>query len=608
MKHVIFKRIKIQNFMSIGTVPVEINFQPGVNIITGTNKDKTDRRNGVGKSSIADAIFFAMFGSILRPVKKEAIKNDSTRGICEVTLELDVISETQTQQVLIIRTLEPSRLELYIDSVEKTLDSIAHTTDYIEKLIGCNAEVFENCTVMTLNSALPFMCRKKQEKRAFIESIFNLEIFSRMLKQAKDEYSTCKGNLDILVGRAEEISISIKTIQNQRATFSSNRAAKLEKLNKKLNNLAEEQLELNVDFQKNIGITEADIITTKTFIEVEFIEKEKEYRGRAKKISDNLSKYQALLDNINEAIEKMDANLDSCPVCLRHITAEDREHVDKEKASALEKRTQYRAQIQDLKQQQNEQSLISLKLSEQKTIAEEKINKWETHEIDRQKIQQKIDNNIKECNDIAGQILDVEKEKEPFDDLTSQQQTKLDEVNKQKKECTDRLNLLNQVKFVFSEEGVKSLIVKRTLNIFNTQLAYYLQKLDANCTCTFNEYFEESIINDKGKEYSYFSLSGAERKSIDLACLFTFMDIRRLQGDVAFNISLFDELFDSSLDAHGVDLVLDVLKERVEKYKECIYVISHRKESTRLATNEVIYLVKNNGITTRVDFVDAPPQ
>ena len=122
--------------MSIGTVPVEINFQPGVNIITGTNKDKTDRRNGVGKSSIADAIFFAMFGSILRPVKKEAIKNDSTRGICEVTLELDVISETQTQQVLIIRTLEPSRLELYIDSVEKTLDSIAHTTDYIEKLIG----------------------------------------------------------------------------------------------------------------------------------------------------------------------------------------------------------------------------------------------------------------------------------------------------------------------------------------------------------------------------------------------------------------------------------------------------------------------------------------
>ena len=79
------------------------------------------------------------------------------------------------------------------------------------------------------------------------------------------------------------------------------------------------------------------------------------------------------------------------------------------------------------------------------------------------------------------------------------------------------------------------------------------------------------------------------------------MDIRRLQGDVAFNFSIYDELFDCSLDERGVDLVTDILKERIEKYKECIMVISHRKESAKAATGEIIFLEKKNGITTRVE-------
>ena len=108
MKNVVFKKIKIANFMSVGNTPVEIEFKAGVNVITGTNKDKTDRLNGVGKSSIADAIFFAMYGNVLRPIKMEAIKNDTTRGACNVELFLDVVNASSTQSVQIARELEPS--------------------------------------------------------------------------------------------------------------------------------------------------------------------------------------------------------------------------------------------------------------------------------------------------------------------------------------------------------------------------------------------------------------------------------------------------------------------------------------------------------------------
>tara|TARA_R100000482_G_C4997527_1_gene90101 strand:+ start:67 stop:468 length:402 start_codon:yes stop_codon:yes gene_type:complete len=133
--------------------------------------------------------------------------------------------------------------------------------------------------------------------------------------------------------------------------------------------------------------------------------------------------------------------------------------------------------------------------------------------------------------------------------------------------------------------------------------------MDANCCCIFNEYFEDEIINEKNKTCSYHNFSGAEKKNIDLACLFAFMDIRRLQGNVAFNFSIYDELLDSSLDERGVDLVLSILQERVEKYNECIIIISHRKESVKIGSHyknpgEVIFLEKDKGITRRVDYIE----
>ena len=168
------------------------------------------------------------------------------------------------------------------------------------------------------------------------------------------------------------------------------------------------------------------------------------------------------------------------------------------------------------------------------------------------------------------------------------------------------LSTLEVVKYILSEEGVKSFIVKKILDVLNNRLLYYLQKMDANCICRFNEYFEEEIVNEKGEDCSYFNFSGAERKSIDLAILFTFMDMRRLQGDIAYNIVIFDELLDSSLDERGVELVLNIIKERIETYSESIYIISHRKESVKAATGDVVVLEKKNGITTRVDLNNNP--
>ena len=229
------------------------------------------------------------------------------------------------------------------------------------------------------------------------------------------------------------------------------------------------------------------------------------------------------------------------------------------------------------------------------------INDLKLNESNIKNIQARIEELETRNIEIIKDINDLNNRENQFNSLVEEATKKLNDVQTEIDIIKRLLHTLDVIKFIVSEEGVKSYIVKKILQLLNGKLAYYLKKMDSNCVCIFNEYFEDQIIDEKGKVCSYFNFSGAERKNIDLACLFAFMDIRRLQGDVAFNFSIYDELFDSSLDEKGVELVLGILKERIEKYSECVMVISHRKESTKLATGEIIFLEKSKGVTTRVD-------
>ena len=99
MKNVNFKRLAAKNFLSVGEDPVEITFREGLHVITGSNKDKPDRRNAIGKSTIADALYFAIFGVTLRDIKKDLIPNNITGGKTHV--ELDVEIETSWIRLLV---------------------------------------------------------------------------------------------------------------------------------------------------------------------------------------------------------------------------------------------------------------------------------------------------------------------------------------------------------------------------------------------------------------------------------------------------------------------------------------------------------------------------
>tara|TARA_Y100000310_G_scaffold231798_1_gene234495 strand:- start:2061 stop:3881 length:1821 start_codon:yes stop_codon:yes gene_type:complete len=602
MKYINFNTIKISNFLSIGKKPIEIKFQTGLNIITGVNKDKEDRRNGVGKSTIADAIHFAIFGETIREVTKEFVVNSINKKNTYVELQFSINENNKTNNYRIVRKLKPTKCYLFIDDIDVTESTIPNTSKKIKKILSCSPEVFQNCVIMSLNTTLPFMAQRKVEKRKFIEGILNLEIFSDMLLSARSEYNDVQKKYEHITKDFDHATNIFKLLQEQKNKILSTIVEQKDKINDRIN-IIKEDIKQNKIKIKSINKD----LYNKSKDKLIFIkDKLKNIQNQLDSISNKITEHQTEIKFYNKQISNIGTQNDTCPVCLHQITNRDRQHIKQEKNKIKKDIDNCDQDIKSLLQQQK--NIITLK--EDNTGAESQLNEYIStiktlH--NNNKVTTAYINNLKtDLDKNKNELLEITKKETNLEikELNNKLKIKTKEVNELEQTSNNihlDLEILQIVKYILSEEGVKSFIVKKILDILNKRLLYYLQKMDANCICRFNEYFEEEIVNEKNEECSYFNFSGAERKNIDLAILFTFIDMRRLQGDVAYNLLMFDELLDSSLDEKGVELVLNIIKERIDNHKESIYVISHRKESVKAATGDVIVLEKKNSITTRVD-------
>jgi DNA repair exonuclease SbcCD ATPase subunit len=597
MKQVNFKKISITNFLSIGKEPVSIEFETGTNIITGVNKDMMDRRNGVGKSTIADALYFAIFGTTMRELKKDLIINNYTNATCSVTLVFDVIDINNINEYKVVRTLNPSKCFLFKNNEDVTRDSIINTTQSICDLIDASPSIFKNCVIMTLSETVPFMAQSKIDKRKFIENIFNLQVFSKMLAHVREEHNEYKKKYEMELFKYNEISASIKKLQEQRNAIIRERLSKVAQL-------AERKLKSNdelASLQQQL-----DVLPATNYDQInETIQELEKCKNKCQEKIDALLQKIAVeeiqLKNLKEQHSNAGTNNDVCPTCLRVVDATDVNHIEAEKQKLTgvinELKQLLEVDKKDLTQQKTNKDSVKNFISKYNA----KINQGKVDEARRNSINKEINLLQEWIKDVDADINQLNTTSTEVDANIDDQANKSNAIADVVKEKLEQVNLLDTMKVIVSEEGVKAYITKKILQILNSKIQIYLKKIGFNCSCKFNEYFEEEIHNDRGKLCSYFNFSGAERKSIDLACLFAFIDVRRMQGNVSYNIMFYDELFDSSLDEKGVELAYQIIADRAKLNSECAYIITHRKSSNFFATSNVIQLVKENGITKRVE-------
>lgn len=597
MRKVTFNSVKIQNFLSIGKDPVEIDFQSGINLITGENKDKGGK-NGVGKSSVINSVYWCLFGNTLNELKKDKILHNLNPKDCKVTLTFQVETTNTNKNYKIVRSIEPSKIQILCDDEDVTLSTIPENDNLIKEIIGGSEEVFQNAVIMSANSSTPFLNQKKTDKRKFIEGILNLNIFSDILLKARSDFNDTKKENDLLSNAFITLQRNLSTFEDQKANANARIEEKVTSLRNKYKEYEKERETLIESNKDNPTIEECneqinDLETNK----LNFL---KSYLKTFKKTKDELverfSNLSAEIKQLEKEKQKIIDKGNTCPTCNREYCEDD--------IKAVQQRIkEIDTQITILCKESSKIGTVKIDIDDKIEEVEggiikinNKIRVLEKTKADVKLHMQKL-SNIATMSQDCLRLIDEVKQGDPSIDTNIQKTNKeILKTEEKLKNTKKKLLILESVKFVASEEGIKTYLVKKMLNVLNTKLNYYLQRLNTPCKITFNELFEEEITNENGKETSYFNYSGGERGRINTAILLMFQDLLRSQSGTSYNINVYDELLDSGVDSNGINNILEILRDKVTKYNESIYLVSHKGIDSSNIDNTIL-LEKINGVT-----------
>ena len=599
MKKIDFKKIYIQNFLSIGNEPLEVEFQNGVNVINGINRDEEDIGNAVGKSSIIDAFYYVLFGSTLRELSKTSfIVNRKNGKNCIVRLEFDITDSTGNRHTYLLeRKIAPQSLKIWKDNNEITKSTTAETNKFVEELLSADKDIFQNCIVMRANNNVPFMAKKKTEKKNFIEAIFNLNIFSMMTKYLKDDIKDVKGRYSLETN-------SLNLHQNNLIGY-----------NKQLDELIEFQKNLNKNLQRDIDELNNKIATEESNKQkVQTVlrsEREKlpssgdEIRSQLKSCNEMLSKLNQMRNKISvdagilrKDLERLNSSSDICPTCGQEYPENHKCEVQNKKNEISEKLKTYNLQLDLISEKYNETDKEKETLNEQlSSISKVALSI------------QMLENKIKECERFILLYKEqiVQKQQKPevsgidnFKKLIDETQIKLNKVQNEVSFLEKELGKMNICEHILGEYGVRAYVVNQLLDLFNSRIQHYLQSIKSTFYFRFNEYFEEEIKDSNGIICQYANCSGAEMKKIDLAISFAINDMLNLQKQISYNVIFFDEILDSSVDDKSLNIILNFISEYTQKENKSVYIISHKSGAQIPFINEVITLEKINGFTKRI--------
>ena len=545
---IVFKSVAWKNFLSTGSQGSKVNLNNhGTTLIVG--------KNGEGKSTILDALCFALFNKPFRNVNKNQLINSINGKQCEAEVEFSIGPNAYKVK----RTIKPNTFEIYCN--DELVNQDAALKDYQkvleQQILKLNYKTFTQVVILGSASFVPFMQLPGGQRREVIEDILDIRVFSTMNTILKDKIIETKEEL-----KDKEIklnSIKDKATAQQRIIESL--------VNTKDENVKgiTEKIEANNNIikQKSNHITEllSQITELKNSIETkETIIKDID------SCKNNSSKLKQKNSTIDESINFFENN-EVCPSCEQGIQ---HEHKD----SIIEKLT-INKQEYDVKLTMLDSALD--KLTDQLQVMQDISNKITDMNIEvstentsvqiLNKLNADMQNEIASLNSNQGNI---EQEKSTLKSYASEAL----ELNNDRMEIKKKRNLQDIASSLLRDTGIKTSIIKEYLPAMNKLINMYLSAMDFFVKFDLDENFNEVIKSRHRDEFTYASFSEGEKMRIDLAILFTWRQVAKMKNSVNTNLLLLDEIFDSSLDVAGTDYFLSVMDKLGENSN--IFVISHK--------------------------------
>ena len=542
-----FRYVRWKNLLSTGNYFTEIKLNNNTNtLVVG--------ENGSGKSTMLDALCFGLFGKAFRNVNKPNLLNSINGKDCIVEVEFD----NNNKSYKIIRGIKPNKFEIYCDGELLNQDAAARDyQEYLEKFIlKLNYKSFTQIVILGSASFVPFMQLSASDRRAIIEDLLDIQIFSTMNGLLKDRLTN---NKDVMVQKKNEIELTQQRYDLQDKHIKGLKQNTEDKVNEYVSEIhsntgAIQTLHGEIANLSSQVETHQNLVAEKTLVE----DKVRKITKLESQIESNLSKFRKDISFF--------AHNDDCPTCRQAIAAEFKE-----------------TELQTLqtKAQECEHGLTQLEV---KLLAEQtKLNEITDIQRKIQSLQIEIatkNTTISETNKYIARLEKQIEELKTNKASTEKEELELKTLNDTLTELKSNLRHLIDEKSYYEvasgllkDTGIKTKIIKQYLPIINKLVNKYLASLDFFVNFNLDESFKETIKSRHRDDFTYNNFSEGEKQRIDMALMLTWRAVAKLKNSSNTNLLILDEVFDSSLDTNGTEELMKIL-HMLEGVN--LFVISHK--------------------------------
>lgn len=558
--------IKGKNFLSYGNTLTTFNFEKGVNRIVGVN--------GSGKSTFpTDLLWFLLFGKPYRKIKVSQLIN----SINKKDLYGELLFTKGEDVFRIERGLKPDIFKIFKNDEIVPVSSSKRGYQEIleENILGINENLFNQIGVKSLTKNLSFMTLDKAAKRSVIENIFDVELFSTILKNVKEnlkgiefDLKTIQKDIDNTELLIEQEIINIDNLNKIKKDLETESEKKLELLNAELTTIEEENKTYVIGLDK---INNKKVIKQSKNAEI------KEKKEKIKLIQEKQMTVKSKIKLSENKIAFLSKTCSGCPKIQELLVSDNTDDL-KEKVELCES------------------AMVDInKFISEKEAEIEKLDKIISNERYVNDSIFRNDNRVIEIN----KIIKSEQTKKIVID-----KTKLKTYNKNIKELQNNYIVKGKLKKhytilkgLYSEEGIKAFIIKKYLPAINKLLNSYLHKFNSDIIFNFDAEFNEVVKTRHKENFSYFNFSEGQKSRINLAILFAFINFSIYKNKKSnINVLVLDEI-SSGLDIDGRECLMKVLQEFKEQHNKSVIMIDNSGEIEQEYLNKVFETTIEKGFS-----------
>jgi DNA repair exonuclease SbcCD ATPase subunit len=575
------KNLTVKNFMSVGAATQGIDFDRNdLTLVLGENLDLggDGSRNGTGKTTIINALSYALYGQALSNIRKDNLVNKTNGKNMLVSLDFSV----NGQEYRIERGRKPNVLRFYINNEHRAAEDEAQgdsreTQDAIERVMNMSHDMFKH--VLALNTYTePFLSLKANDQRTIIEQLLGITLLSERADAIKELNRQTKDAIQAEEFRIRAVQEANKRIEEQIESLRKRQRLWIAKRNEDVGKLEQAIADL-----EHIGI-DAEVQAHRDLETFHVKKKSLDDATRyIRQIDSDDTKLNKLLEKLRTEIKALDEH--KCHACGQDLH-DDKQDELKQAKQALVQETALQLLSNDTQRQGHQDTIAQIgTLGTAPTVfydsLEQALNHRNTVETLRKELATRsadIDPYEEQISDMQGQALQVV----TYDTLN--------ELTRLQDHQDFLLKLLTS-----KDSFVRKKIIDQNLSYLNARLTHYLDRIGLPHTVKFQNDLTVSI-EELGRELDFDNLSRGERNRLILSMSWAFRDVwESLYSPI--NLLFIDELIDNGLDTQGVENALALLKKMSRERHKSIWLVSHRDELAGRVEN-ILKVIKENGFTS----------